>query len=151
MIEPLKIAFVVACPPDHAFSTWTRKASSWWPVEHTVSHEPGTEIVFEPRPGGRVFERTPAGNEIEWGRILDWDPPRRLRYLWHIATDPAQATDVEIVFRELPGSSTRIEIEHGGWDRLGEAGPAWREANHAGWDGVTPGYREACAQTGLTG
>ncbi len=151
MIEPLKMAFVVACPPDHAFSTWTRKASSWWPVEHTMSHEQGTEIVFEPRAGGRVFERTPGGREIEWGRIVDWDPPRRLHYLWHIATDPSRATDVEIVFRELPGSSTRIEIEHGGWDRLGEAGPAWRDANQAGWDGVTPGYERACAEKGLTG
>lgn len=144
------MAFVVACPPDHAFSTWTGRASSWWPVEHTVSHEPGTEIVFEPRAGGRVFERTPGGLEIEWGRILDWDPPRRLRYLWHIATDPARATDVEIVFRELPDSSTRIEIEHGGWDRLGEAARGWRDANHAGWDGVVPGYRHACGETNLT-
>lgn len=151
MIEPLKVAFVVACPPDHAFSTWTSRASSWWPAEHTVSHEPGTEIVFEPRAGGRVFERTPGGREIEWGRIVDWDPPRRLRYLWHIATDPSRATDVEIVFNELPGSSTRIEIEHGGWDGLGEGGQAWRDANHAGWDGVLPPYLRACGRSLLTG
>ena len=132
MIEPLKVAFEVACDPDHAFSTWTGKASSWWPVEHTVSHEPGTEIVFEPGAGGRIFERTPGGDEIEWGHIVEWDPPRRLRYVWHIATDPERATDVEIMFHELPGPSTRIEIEHGGWDRLGEIGQAWRDINHAG-------------------
>ena len=58
MIEPLKLSFVVECEPDHAFATWTRKASSWWPPEHTVSHEAGAEIVFEPRVGGRIFERT---------------------------------------------------------------------------------------------
>lgn len=150
MIKPLKVAFVVACRPDHAFSTWTAKASSWWPVEHTVSHEPGTEIVFEPRVGGRIFERTPGGREIEWGRIVDWDPPRKLRYMWHIATNPARATDVEIVFRELPDSSTRIEIEHAGWDRLGEAGQTWRDANHAGWDGVLPAFRRVCGEGSLT-
>jgi hypothetical protein len=140
MIEPLRMSFVVECAPDHAFTTWTSKASSWWPVEHTVSHEAGTEIVFEPRAGGRIFERTPAGREIEWGQILEWDPPRRLRYLWHIATDFMHATDVEIIFRELPDSSTRVEIEHAGWERLGEIGQAWRDANHAGWDGVLPSY-----------
>ena len=144
MIEPLKLSFVVACPAEHAFATWTAKASSWWPVEHTASHERGAKIIFEPRQGGRIFERTPAGREISWGEIREWDPPRRLRFLWHIATDPASATDVVIVFRELSESSTRVEIEHGGWDGLGEIGTAWRDANHAGWEGVLPSYRASC-------
>ena len=145
MIEPLRMAFVVACSPEHAFDTWTARASIWWPPEHTVSHDPGAKIVFEPRVGGRVFERTGDGKEIDWGEIVEWDRPRRLRYLWRIATEAENATDVEIVFRELPDATTRVEIVHGGWDRLGEIGQAWREANHAGWDGVLPGYREASA------
>lgn len=143
MIEPLRISFEVECSPDHAFRTWTGRATAWWPPEHTVSHESGAEIVFEPRPGGRIFERTPEGREIEWGEITEWEPPRRLSYRWHIATDPTNATDVEIVFRELPDSTTRVEIEHGGWDNLGEIGRAWREANLAGWDGVLPSYQAA--------
>ena len=55
MIEPLRISFEVACSPDHAFRTWTERAAAWWPPQHTVSHEPGAEIVFEPRPGGRIY------------------------------------------------------------------------------------------------
>jgi uncharacterized protein YndB with AHSA1/START domain len=141
MIEPLRISFVVDCPPEHAFETWTERATDWWPPQHTVSHERGSQIVFEPRPGGRIFERTAGGREIEWGEIVTWDPPRRLGYLWHIATDPGNATDVEIAFHELPDSSTRVEIEHGGWDRLGAIGAPWREANVAGWDGVLPSYQ----------
>lgn len=101
--------------------------------------------MFEPRTGGRIYERTAGGREIDWGRIVEWDPPRRLRYLWHIATEPENATDVEIVFHPLDESTTRVEIEHGGWDRLGELGHAWRKANHAGWDGVLPAYGGACA------
>jgi len=143
LIEPIRISFAVECSAEHAFDTWTRKATSWWPPEHTVSHEPGTQIVFEPRPGGRIFERTADGNEIEWGQVVEWDRPRRLRYLWHIATDPANATDVEIAFHDLPGESTRIEIEHGAWDRLGLLGETWREANTAGWNGVLPAYQNA--------
>jgi uncharacterized protein YndB with AHSA1/START domain len=143
VIEPLRISFEVGCSPDHAFDTWTGRASAWWPPEHTVSHQPGAEIVFEPRAGGRIFERTRDGEEIEWGEVVEWDPPRRLRYLWHIATDPAHATDVEIVFLELADSTTRVEIEHGGWEKLGEIGHAWREANQAGWGGVLPSYEDA--------
>ena len=143
MIEPLRMAFVVRCGAAHAFSTWTERTASWWPSEHTVFHEQGADIVFEPRAGGRIYERTLDGREIDWGRIVDWDPPRRLRYLWHIATEPANATDVEIRFRSLSESETRVEIEHGGWDRLGELGAPWRDANVAGWDGVLPSYQKA--------
>jgi uncharacterized protein YndB with AHSA1/START domain len=142
LIDPLRIRFVVDCTAEHAFETWTERASAWWPQEHTVSHERGSQIVFEPRSGGRIFERTASGDEISWGEIVTWEPPHRLRYLWHIATDPANATDVEIVFRELEDSRTRVEIEHGGWDRLGEGGHHWRDANIAGWDGVVPSYQK---------
>lgn len=62
MIEPLRMSFVVACPADHAFAVWTQRASSWWPVTHTVTGERGLEVVFECRPGGRIFERTRAGD-----------------------------------------------------------------------------------------
>lgn len=141
----MRISFTVQCSAEHAFDTWTTRASAWWPPEHTVSREPHVQIVFEPRPGGRILERTSGGEEIEWGVIVEWNRPRRLRYRWHIATDPQNATDVEIVFRPQPDSTTRVEIEHGGWDRLGEIGPAWRESNHAGWDGVLPAYTIASA------
>ena len=117
MIEPLRIEFDVACSPDHAFETWTRKATYWWPPEHTVSHERG--------------------------EVVQWDPPQRLRYRWRIATDPENATEVEIVFRRLGDSKTRVEVEHGGWDRLGDISQRWRDANQAGWDGVLPAYAEA--------
>lgn len=147
MIEPLRLSFEVACTPEHAFETWTARASAWWPEEHTVSHEPGTEIVFEPHRGGRIYERTRGGREIEWGEIVSWQPPRRLGYRWHIATDPERATDVEILFHAVDGGRTRVEIEHGGWERLGEIGPAWREANHAGWDGVLPAYANAALKS----
>jgi hypothetical protein len=146
VIEPLRISFVVGCPADHAFSTWTARASSWWPIQHTVSSEAGLEAVFEPRLGGRVFERTSGGQEIPWGEITAWDPPRRLRYNGRIAADPADATHVEIVFNELGDSTTRVEIEHSGWERLGAMGPAWREVNRGGWDGVLPAYVAACSR-----
>jgi uncharacterized protein YndB with AHSA1/START domain len=81
--------------------------------------------------------------EIEWSEIVEWGPPRRLRYRWHIAADAKNATDVAIVFRRLADSTTRVEIEHGGWERLGEIGQVWRDANRAGWDGVLPAYSDA--------
>lgn len=143
MIEPLRISFSLDCSDDHAFSTWTERATAWWPPEHTMSHQRGASIVFEPWRGGRVYERTDDGTEFEWGTVVEWDPPRRLRYLWRIATTVANATDVEIRFHRVTDSETRVEIEHAGWERLGDLGPRWRQVNVGGWDGVLPAYREA--------
>jgi hypothetical protein len=49
--------------------------------------------------GGRIYERTRDGTEIDWGEITVWEPPTRLAYRWHIRRDRADATDVEIPFR----------------------------------------------------
>lgn len=145
MIEPLRLSFEVSCSREHAFQTWTERTGMWWPVAHTVSHEPNAKIVFDPRVGGRIYERTSEGAEIDWGEIKVWEPPRRLVYLWHIATDRASATEVEIAFIEQ-GDKTRVDIEHRGWERLGERGQSWRDANRDGWDGVLPDYIAACEQ-----
>ena len=144
MTEPLRFSFVVECPADHAFSTWAERASAWWPPSHTVTGKRGVEVVFEPRAGGRIFERAPDGTEVEWGEIRAWEPPGRLAYSWFIRTDRESATDVEIRFLDQDDGTTRVEIEHGGWDRLGDRGPRWRDVNFGGWDGVLPVYVEAC-------
>jgi hypothetical protein len=146
VIEPINIAFELACDAQHAFGVWTERASAWWPRAHTVSREHTLDIVFEPRIGGRVFERTRNGSEHEWGQITVWDPPHWLGYRWHIATDPANATEVEIRFLQLGPGATRVEVQHAGWDRLGpDQGRAWRNVNQGGWDGVLPDYVAACA------
>ena len=144
MIEPLRLAFDVACPADHAFAVWTGGTSRWWPVSHTVTGEPGLEVVFEGRPGGRIFERTPAGEEFDWGEITIWEPPSRLGYLWHLRADRADATEVEITFLDQ-GVTTRVEIEHRGWEHLGARGPSRRDANKQGWAGLLPHFIAACA------
>jgi hypothetical protein len=143
VIAPLRLSFEVACPVERAYALWAVETHRWWPVEHTVTAEPGLEVVFEPREGGRIYERTPAGMEVDWGVVTAWEPPTRLAYLWHIATDRSYATEVEIRFVDQGNATTRVEIEHRGWERLGARGPSWREANLAGWDGVLPHYLAA--------
>jgi uncharacterized protein YndB with AHSA1/START domain len=146
VIEPLRLSFDVACDVDHAFRVWTEQIASWWPVQHTVSGEPGTTVVLEPRVGGRIFERAPSGQESEWGEVTGWEPPGRLAYTWHIAADRRDATDVEIAFVEVSGSMTRVEVEHRGWERLGATtGLRRRDTNRDGWATVVPAYQAECA------
>jgi hypothetical protein len=68
MIEPLRYSFEVRCPVDHAFDVWTARTSQWWPKTSTISQAADLEVVFEGGEGGRIFERTAAGQEIEWAR-----------------------------------------------------------------------------------
>ena len=145
MIEPLRLSFEVRCPAGHAFAVWTGRTSLWWPRSHTVSEAPGLAVIVEGRRGGRIFERTPDGDEHVWGEVTGWEPPRRLAYRWHLGATAAEATDVEITFTDLEGGATRVDIVHGGWDRLGAAGPGRRDANRAGWGGVLPHFAAACA------
>ena len=141
MIEPLRMSFEVSCPVAHAFDVWTSKIARWWPADHSVSGENGLQVVLEGRPGGRIFERTAAGTEHEWGEVVVWEPPRRLAYLWHLRRDRADATEVDIRFIDQGNATTRVEIEHRGWERLGAAGPSWRDANRGGWSTLLVAYR----------
>ncbi|MDH4063855.1 MAG: SRPBCC domain-containing protein [Acidobacteriota bacterium] len=146
MIEPLHLSLELDCDVAHAFAVFTDMASSWWPRTHSVSQAQGLTVVFEPRPGGRIFERAPDGTEYDWGEVVLWEPPTRLGYLWHLRADRTDATDVHITFTPLSDHSTRIDIVHGGWDRLDERGPSRREANQKGWGGLLPHYLAACTR-----
>jgi hypothetical protein len=143
-LAPLRMSFEVACPAAHAFEVWTSRISLWWPADHTVSGQPGLDVVLEPRVGGRIFERTPTGIEHEWGEVIVWEPPRRLAYLWHLNRDRSDATEVEITFVSTADATTRVEIEHRGWERLGAQAPKWRDANRAGWSGLLHHFVANC-------
>jgi uncharacterized protein YndB with AHSA1/START domain len=147
MIEPLRMSFDVGCSVGHAFATWTSAIDAWWPVDHTVTGEPGLLIVLEPRVGGRIYERADGGIEHDWGEVTIWEPPSRLGYSWHLRRDRADATDVEIRFAQRGPRVTRIEIEHTGWERLGAKGEDWRDRNHHGWDTLLPHYLAAIDTT----
>jgi uncharacterized protein YndB with AHSA1/START domain len=108
-----------------------------------VSTDPNLTVTFEPRAGGRIFERTTAGDEYEWGEVLVWEPPRRLAYLWHLRQDRADATEVDVMFAG-DDDDTKVTIVHRGWERLGAKGPELRERNMSGWDSLLPHYIEAC-------
>jgi uncharacterized protein YndB with AHSA1/START domain len=138
MNGPLRNEFTLGCAPEHAFEVWAERTSLWWPASHSVSGAPEA-VTFEPRTGGRVFERGPSGEEHNWGRVLAWEPPRRLVYSWHLRQDAADATEVEITFT-ASGAGTTVAIVHRGWERLGARGPGLRERNMRAWAGLLAAY-----------
>jgi len=143
-MEPIELRFTVACSPVHAFEVWATRTSLWWPHSHSRSGDPGLTVTIEPRPGGRIYERTPAGVEHDWGEVLAWEPPGRLAYLWHIYGHSEDATEVDIRFAASGDATTTVTIVHRGWERLGARGHDLRRRNRQGWDGLLPHYLRAC-------
>ncbi len=133
-LEPLVVEFEVGVAPAQAFDAWTRRCATWWPPSHTVCRAPAA-ITFEPRRGGRIVERAPDGSEHEWGTILDWEPPTRLRYLWHLFFDPSEATEVEVTFIARD-TGTGVRLEQRGFERLGDAGPPRRDRTGQAWAAI---------------
>ncbi len=141
--DTIELEFEVACSREHAFEVFTSKTSSWWPGKHTRSGSPEA-VTIEPRDGGRIFERTSSGDEHDWGEVLSWEPPSRLRYLWHIYGPRERATEVEIRFED-EGRQTRVRVLQSGFDRLGTEAESLRERNHAGWSDLFEYFAVACA------
>ena len=83
-LGPVRKRVRVACDLEHAFRTFTEGIGAWWPVEtHSISagpdgSQPPEAVVFEPRTGGRVYERAEDGRECEWAAILVYDAPHRI-------------------------------------------------------------------------
>jgi uncharacterized protein YndB with AHSA1/START domain len=146
-MDPLTLSFSVVCSPEHAFAVWTTKASAWWPAGHTISGERGTAVIFEPRAGGRVYERSAEGVESEWGEVVIWEPPDRLVYIWHMTMGAENPTEVEITFT-AEGDTTAVSINHRGWERFGADAERRRAGNRAGWEDVVPTYQRACLEIG---
>jgi uncharacterized protein YndB with AHSA1/START domain len=76
--------------------------------------------------------------------VLEWEPPRRLAYRWHLRQDREDATRVEISFAAA-AEGTAVTIVHSGWERLGTRAAELRERNTRGWSGLLGHFERACA------
>ena len=139
VIEVIRKTVTVDCAVEEAFRVFTADARSWWPVEtHSINVEVD-EIVFEPAVGGEVYEIGSNGRRGHWATVLEWDPPTRLVLAWNILERPGDVTEVEIRF--LPeGESTRVELEHRGWEGVELDAPLKRGSYDSGWDFVLDKY-----------
>lgn len=151
MIEPIRRSITVACTPERAFEVFTQQTREWWPVERfslaADSEGAGVErIVMEPFDGGRIFEVQTDGTEASWGTVVTWDPPARLVMAWKPNSTPHPPTEVEIRFAEGEDGLTVVELEHRGWERLGDDAPSSQASYAQGWPLVFDElFRTACA------
>ena len=120
----------VPIPPDEAFALFTEEVDTWWrhgPRYRAAINGKEGVMRFEPGEGGRLLEvYDDAADEVfELGRILVWEPGRRLVFLIG-GRDfaPDEWTEVEIRFERV-ARGARVSVEHYGFDALGFDHKVW--------------------------
>ncbi len=152
----IRMEIVVEAPLERAFRVFTEDFDRVKPREHNMLSVEIAETVFEPRAGGRIFDRGVDGSEFPWARVLAYEPPNRVVFSWDISPqwqlepDPEKTSEVEVRFiAETPGR-TRVELEHRNLDRHGEGWPGVRDAigGEGGWPLYLQRYADLLAEEG---
>ena len=149
MIEPIHATTTVRRAPQDAFRVFTRDMGTWWPSQiHSIAVDEydgkvKTEaIVCEEREGGRIYEVMSDGAEAAWATVLTWDPPRRVVLAWKPTLAEGPSTELEVTFTP-EGDGTRVELEHRGWERLGDRAEEARSQYGEGWAPILALYAGA--------
>jgi uncharacterized protein YndB with AHSA1/START domain len=141
---------VVAAPIARAFAVFTEEFDRIKPREHNILGVEIAETVFEPREGGRIYDRGVDGSECHWARVLAYEPPNRVVFSWDISpqwqieTDHAKTSEVEVLFTSETPERTRVELEHRNLDRHGEGWESERDG--VGSEGGWPLYLQRFAE-----
>jgi uncharacterized protein YndB with AHSA1/START domain len=149
----VRLAIVVEAPIERAFRVFTEDFDRIKPREHNMLAVAIAETVFEPRTGGRVYDRGVDGSEYSWARVLAFEPPGRLVFSWDISpqwqleTDLERTSEVEVRFIAESADRTRVELEHRNLDRHGDGWEGVREAigGEGGWPLYLQRYSELIA------
>jgi uncharacterized protein YndB with AHSA1/START domain len=137
----IRTDIVVDAPQDRAFRVFTEQFDMIKPREHNMLEVDIADSVFEPREGGRVYDRGVDGSECQWARVLAYEPPDRIVITWDISPrwqiedDLSRASEVEVRFIAESAERTRVELEHRHLDRHGEGWESLSEgvAGDQGW------------------
>ena len=127
----VRTEITVEVPIERAFRVFTERFDHIKPREHNMLAVDIAQSVFEPKVGGRVYDRGVDGSECQWGRVLVYEAPTRLVFSWDISprwqveTDQARSSEVEVRFIAEGERRTRVELEHRHLERHGE-----------GWQGL---------------
>ena len=160
--DPVRHSVTVPARVERAFAVFVEGVDRWWPARNSVTRAAQARVVIEPHTGGRWYEESVNGEDCDWGRVLVWDPPRRLVLAWQLQTarpgtaggsachgvwrfDPRLRTEVELRFTALGPGLTKVDLEHRHLDRFlhPEAARPYLDGGgdgEGGWPGLLGRY-----------
>jgi uncharacterized protein YndB with AHSA1/START domain len=124
--ETARVTTFVAVSPKDAFEVFTDEIDVWWrrgPRFRSFATDV-SELRFEQDERGRRLIERGERQVFEIGRVLTWEPGRRIVFEWRLRNfKPGEVTEVEIRFEPM-GEGTRVTLEHRGWDAIRGDHPA---------------------------
>jgi len=151
---PVTKTISVRASSERAFQAFTEEFDSWWPRTHHIGKSPMKKAIVETHLGGRCFTEQVDGTACDWGRIVVWEPPRRFVMAWLIDAqwqyqpDASKASEVEVRFTPQADGSTRVDLEHRNFERMGGSGTNMRMMvdSPGGWGHTLELYAAHLAQ-----
>jgi uncharacterized protein YndB with AHSA1/START domain len=111
---------------ERVFGAYVEEINKWWPwqgKDNSYSWAPEgvepSEIHFEPRAGGRYYERFADGSEYVIGQIKVYEPPHKLSFSWQGRDWPPGESLFELSF-EAQGEGTLLTLTHSGFEIFGD-------------------------------
>ncbi|NIR45947.1 MAG: ATPase [Gemmatimonadetes bacterium] len=146
----VRVSVTVEAPIERAFEVFAERGDDWWPRSYGLGEWERSDLILEPREGGRWYERASDGRECDWGRVLEWDPPHHLVLSWQIGVgfvpepNPQRASRVDITFVAEGSDRTKVTLVHSKLERHGEGWESMRDSvgGEGGWPGLLDAYAE---------
>ncbi|WP_336215577.1 SRPBCC domain-containing protein [Nonomuraea sp. LPB2021202275-12-8] len=113
-MNAVQASITVPVDPGTAFRVFTDEIDRWYVrgPHSWVDPDRAVAIRFE---DGFLREVWSDGGHVDTGRILAWEPPRRL--VWADLLNPTGRMEIEVAFAAVDGG-TQVLLEHRGLDTL---------------------------------
>jgi uncharacterized protein YndB with AHSA1/START domain len=107
----------VPVAPEEAFRAFTDEIDEWYERGPHSWNDPERAIAIR-FDTGRLLEVYAEGEPYEIGRVIVWEPGRRLAFAYRNVALPLRLeTEVEVRFERVEGG-TRVTLEHRGLEQL---------------------------------
>jgi len=142
-IAPVRKSITVQASAARAFDVFTAGIDRWWRKTHGIGEAPVIESIIEPFVGGRWYTKCSDGKDVVVGHVRVWEPAKRFVVSWEISANwkpesrVAFASEVEVLFVAQTPNTTRVEVEHRDFERMGPSdGETMRKSVDGGWPAI---------------
>ena len=127
---PVKKSITVKASAKHAFEVFTAGFDTWWPRSHHIGKAPLKKAIMEGHIGGRCYSEQTDGTECDWGRITTLGTAGAFcdgTAQWDYQPDVMKSSEVDVRFTPESDGTTRVDLEHRHFERIGAGWESMRE------------------------
>lgn len=131
-----RLTLEIAMPPAAVWKAFTSEIHSWWPKDFFATETP-RRMVFEVKPGGRLYEDAGDGNGLVWYQVIALNAPNSITLAGFIAPPfggPATSL-LRVAFSAHGRSATVMEVTDSTFGCLEDSSTAegWRQLFEEGF------------------